>query len=168
MGTQERILLFVILTVLSAVAAYDMIDDYLEGSSSNHIATEGIMFFLSIGGLGLILRELYITKKETEIITRDLEKTESDLLKWRKEAQKYIEGLSLAIERQFARWKFTPAETEIGFLLLKGFSFKEIAKIRKTSERTVRQQSLEIYKKSGLAGRVELSAFFLEDLLPPE
>jgi hypothetical protein len=29
----------------------------------------------------------------------------------------------------------------------------------------VRQQSLAVYRKAGLAGRAELSAFFLEDLL---
>lgn len=67
-----------------------------------------------------------------------------------------------------SHWRFTPAEKEVGLLMLKGFSFKEVAGFRKTSERTARQQSLEIYKKSGLAGRAEFSAFFLEDLLLPK
>jgi hypothetical protein len=31
----------------------------------------------------------------------------------------------------------------------------------------VRQQAIAVYRKSGLAGRAELSAFFLEDLLLP-
>ena len=35
------------------------------------------------------------------------------------------------------------------------------------SERTVRQHAVSVYRKSGLAGRAELSAFFLEDLLLP-
>ena len=35
------------------------------------------------------------------------------------------------------------------------------------SDRTVRQQAVEVYRKSGLSGRAELSAFFLEDLLLP-
>jgi len=35
------------------------------------------------------------------------------------------------------------------------------------SERTVRQHAVAVYRKSGLAGRAELSAFFLEDLLLP-
>ena len=39
--------------------------------------------------------------------------------------------------------------------------------MRETSERTVRQQSLAVYRKAGLTGRAELSAFFLEDLLAP-
>jgi hypothetical protein len=35
-----------------------------------------------------------------------------------------------------------------------------------TTEKTARVQSMAIYSKAGLAGRSELSAFFLEDLLP--
>ena len=36
------------------------------------------------------------------------------------------------------------------------------------TERTVRDQAGAIYRKSGLAGRAELSAYFLEDLLPSQ
>jgi DNA-binding NarL/FixJ family response regulator len=39
--------------------------------------------------------------------------------------------------------------------------------MRQTSERTVRQQALSIYRKSGLTGRSDLAAFFLEDVLLP-
>jgi len=60
----------------------------------------------------------------------------------------------------------TPAEREVGLLLLKGLSHKEAA-TRATSETTIRQQALAIYRKSGLRNRSELSAFFLEDLLLP-
>jgi DNA-binding NarL/FixJ family response regulator len=42
---------------------------------------------------------------------------------------------------------------------------KEIADIRGSNESTVRQQASQIYKKSALGGRMELSAFFLDDLL---
>ena len=73
----------------------------------------------------------------------------------------------MAIERQFERWNLTTAEADIGLLLLKGLSHKEIADLRKTSERTVREQSRALYRKSSLSGRSSLSAFFLEDLLLP-
>jgi DNA-binding NarL/FixJ family response regulator len=35
------------------------------------------------------------------------------------------------------------------------------------SERTVRQHAIAVYSKAKVAGRAELSAFFLEDLLLP-
>ncbi len=52
-------------------------------------------------------------------------------------------------------------------MLLKGLSHKEVAEVRNTSEPTVRQQALVVYRKSGLRNRSDLSAFFLEDLLLP-
>ena len=49
----------------------------------------------------------------------------------------------------------------------KGCGHKEIAQIQQKSERTVRQHAVAVYRKSGLSGRAELAAFFLEDLLLP-
>ena len=69
------------------------------------------------------------------------------------------------IDEQFNTWTFTRSEKEIALLLIKGLSMKEIADIRGSNENTVRQQSSQIYKKSRLSGRMELSAFFLDDLL---
>ena len=86
---------------------------------------------------------------------------------WKKESSELLQGLGIAIDRQFERWSLTKAEAEVGLFLLKGLSHKEIANIRQTSERTVREQSRALYRKSGLTGRSSLSAFFLEDLLLP-
>ena len=68
-----------------------------------------------------------------------------------------------SINDAFDKWKLTAAENEIGWMLLKGLSFREIARARGTSERTVRQQARAIYAKSGLNNRSDLSAYFLED-----
>lgn len=59
------------------------------------------------------------------------------------------------------------AESEVALLILKGLGLGEIAALRSTSERTVRDQARAVYRKSGLANRASLSAFFLEDLLLP-
>ena len=76
-------------------------------------------------------------------------------------------ALAAAIDKQFGRWQLTAAEREIGLLLLKGLSHREVAELRQTSEATVRQQALALYRKAGLRSRSDLSAFFLEDLLAP-
>ena len=45
----------------------------------------------------------------------------------------------------------------------------KVADVRQTTERTVRNQALAIYRKAGVANRAEMAAFFIEDLLePPE
>ena len=93
--------------------------------------------------------------------------TERDRDRWRQRATQLLEGLGVEIDRQFAEWSLSPKEREVALMLLKGYGHKEAAAVLGRSERTVRQQSVSVYKKSGLGGRAELSAFFLEDLLLP-
>ena len=88
---------------------------------------------------------------------------------WRADLADHFQELGAAIQRQFAAWGCTRAEQEVGLLLLKGFSHKEIARFRGASEATIRQQATALYQKAGLSGRAALSAYFLEELLqPPE
>jgi DNA-binding NarL/FixJ family response regulator len=79
----------------------------------------------------------------------------------------HLRELGAGIQRQFQAWGLTAAEQEVGLLLLKGFSHKEIARLRRTSEATIRQQAAAIYQKANLSGRAALAAYFLEDLLAP-
>ncbi len=83
---------------------------------------------------------------------------------WRRQSRRFVEGLSRSIESQFADWRLTAAEADVAGLLLKGASLREIAGLRRTSEATIRQQAQNVYRKSGLGTRSELSAYFLEDL----
>ena len=86
--------------------------------------------------------------------------------KWRSAAQVHIDGLAAAIGQQFAAWRLTAGECDVAILMLKGLSHKEIAKVRNSSDATVRQQAAAIYAKSGLANRAGLAAYFLDDLFP--
>lgn len=69
------------------------------------------------------------------------------------------------MQTQFGQWGLAKSESDIALLLLKGLSFKEMAKIRGSSEKAIRQQASTIYSKSDLKGRNEFSAFFFEALL---
>lgn len=161
----DKMIMALVLGFIAVLTAVDVVFDLLAGGSAEHVAIEIFIFLVSIAGLALIGRE-FVQAKEN--LMQELEQSRQDLKIWKQDAQNYIRGLGEAIDRQMTRWEFTPAEKEIGLLLLKGFSFKEIASIRGASERTTRQQSLSIYRKSGMSGRAEFSAFFLEDLLLPE
>jgi DNA-binding NarL/FixJ family response regulator len=66
---------------------------------------------------------------------------------------------------QFNKWGLSTSEAEVALLLIKGLSMKEIAEVRQVKEKTVRTQSASIYAKSAQAGRHELAAFFIEDLM---
>ena len=72
--------------------------------------------------------------------------------------------VTLHIDAELNRWGLSETEKDIAWLILKGFSFLEVAEMRERSERTIRQQAGAIYAKSGLRSRAELSAYFLEDM----
>ena len=99
-------------------------------------------------------------------LIRDLEAARAEGEAWRREAHLHVAGLGAAIDRQFESWGLTAAEREIGLLMLKGFSHKEISALRGTSDPTVRHQATTIYQKAGVESRTAFCAFFLEDLLP--
>lgn len=157
----------VLLGGVAALLALDVVSDLAAGTQTFHLLLEGAGMALALGGMIWLWRRARAAQREAGAATRDLQAARQDAQRWRQEAQAALAGLGQALDLQFARWEFTAAEKEIALLLLKGLSLKEIAQVRETSERTVRQQTLGIYRKSGVAGRSELAAFFLEDLLLP-
>jgi hypothetical protein len=73
---------------------------------------------------------------------------------WRDETRALLKGLGEAIDRQFLTWKLTGAERDVGLLILKGLSLKEIAAVRVTSERTIRAQARSIWCSESFAESV--------------
>ena len=115
----------------------------------------------------LLTYRVFLVYKNQLALVRDLDVARIQGRQWRDETRALLKGLGEAIDRQFLTWKLTEAERNVGLLILKGMSLKEIAAVRVTSERTIRAQARSIYAKAGLSGRAALSAFFLEDLLAP-
>ena len=113
----------------------------------------------------LLAYRAFLVYKNQRALIRDLDAARIQGRQWRDETRALLKGLGEAIDRQFLTWKLTKAERDVGLLILKGLSLKEIAATRVTSERTIRAQARSIYVKAGLSGRAALSAFFLEDLL---
>ena len=157
-------LLFVAIAVLIGM---DVAADYRSGTEVAHLLTEGLVMALALSGAVGLWRQLRRARRRATQLTVDLATARREAERFRNEARDALRGLGEAIDHQFLRWELTPAEREVGLLLLKGLSHKEVAAARSTSETTIRQQALSIYRKSGLRNRSELSAFFLEDLLLP-
>lgn len=168
MNNRER---WVIITILLGTAIFvgtDLITDASEGVRWWHLATEGFVALAALSGVVFLLRGAFALKRSLAAEVLKSSGLQAEAEQWRRQAKAHIEGLAQEIERQLTEWKLTTSEKEVAFLLLKGLSLKEIAEIRRTSEKTARAQSTAIYEKAGLAGRSELSAFFLEDLLLPQ
>jgi DNA-binding CsgD family transcriptional regulator len=154
--------------VIFILIALDVLGDYAEGIDWAHIAVELTVLLSAVVGLSLLGRAYYQNTQHTlQNLQSDLSTAQEEASRWRAESRDLIQGLSIEIQKQFLRWQLTQAESEIGLLILKGFSHQEIADIRNASERTVREQARALYRKAGLTGKAALSAFFLEDLLLP-
>jgi DNA-binding NarL/FixJ family response regulator len=164
---ETNLMLLVLSGTFVVLVGLDLISDYSEGGSGMHLILEGLLLAISGAVFGWGIKQLSQARQKIESLQIDVEKLDEEKEQWKGETHQLLAGLSVKIEGQFAHWQLTPAETEVGFLLLKGFSLKEIADIRNTKLKTVQQQSQAIYQKTGLASRSELAAFFLEDLLPP-
>lgn len=159
-----------VLLALVLVLVADLIADAV-GTSAVHVAIEVAATGLALAAAVRVWMRWTASRRALERRVRELggqlRIATADAERWRAEAREALEGLGAAIDRQCDRWSLTEAEREVAMLLLKGLSMKEIADARGTVERTARQQALSVYKKAGLGGRAELSAFFLEDLLLP-
>lgn len=175
--TSERPLLTLTLiafTLMAGLAAVDLVSDLREGTTISHVVVEGTILLLGFLGAALVARKLMLVKRlaraasaEASSLAGELAKSAAEAERWRSEARDLMRGLSQAVDEQFDRWQLSPAEKEVGLLLLKGLSHREIAEARSVTEATARQQARAVYKKAGLSGRHDLAAFFLEDLMLP-
>ena len=166
-GVRFRWTVTALLGAIALGGAVDLVLDEPSTIWSLHVLFEVAMLALSLSAVAYLWlgwrdtgRILSHTREELE--TRGVERDA-----WRARAEKVLRGLGEEIDVQLRDWGLTPVERDTALLVLKGYGHKEIATLQGKSDRTVRQHAAAVYRKSGLSGRAELSAFFLEDLLLP-
>lgn len=156
------------LAVLSILASFFVLDiffDLKEGIPLSHIWHEIVLFVLAFSASVWQIKVIISKNAHITSLNAELLETKKSYQDWKLKSQESSHELGRLIDGQFAIWRLSESERDVALLLIKGFSMKEIADFRQTHEKTVRQQSTSIYKKSGLSGRQELAAFFLEDML---
>jgi DNA-binding NarL/FixJ family response regulator len=158
-------LIIVVLLLVIIFNALDIINDIQTESSYWHIVQESVMILLSLGLITTLLVHLKQQKAALQQLSTELKNTEHTLAQADQRMQLARQEYSKLIQQQFADWQLSHSEQDIAWLLLKGLSFNEIAAVRETKEKTVRQQASEIYRKSGVSGRHAFSAWFFEDFL---
>jgi DNA-binding CsgD family transcriptional regulator len=160
----DLVVIVVLLAVVSGGVA-DIILDAPRGLFTVHVALEAGLVLISLGSALYLGRGWYHAQFVLDRVRSDMVAQEADRDAWRARARVLLEGLGAAINERLEAWKLTPVERQTAMLLLKGYSHKQIAYSTHRSERTVRQHAVAIYRKSGLRGRAELAAFFLDGLL---
>lgn len=135
-------------------APRDMVDDVLG------LAFSGVLFIVLVG-------EHRARRRALEQLRGQLDKGRGQLAKIDQKSQKVASQYREVVQRQFDAWSLTASEQDVVIGMLKGLSFREIAELRDTREKTVRQQASSVYRKAGVGSRNELAAWFFEDLLEP-
>ena len=162
----ERFIIASFVTLFGLIGSYDLYEDWKENVSNAHLLIEGtVNLMVLLGGAFLFIRLAASRQRSWKEMRDSYNEAKKSAIGFKSQVEKFKEGVTSGIVNQLKTWKLTPAEQEICLFLLKGFSLQEIADLRQTSERTIRQQASQLYKKTGLNGRTQLSAFFLEDLL---
>ncbi len=155
---------FVLLMTLEIVTETDDV-------SLLDLLVDAVSILLTIGaavGVALLAQRMHAQHEEKIALIRDLDIARTEGAGWRTKVQSHLAGIKAEMDNQFQEWGMTDAEREIGLLMLKGLSRKEVASLRGTTEATVRQQAQSIYSKSSLPGKTAFSAYFLEDLFAPD
>lgn len=163
-NNRETLLVFVFAFVIYASGA-DLLADLAHGANVEHIVKEAIVVSFSIFAVALLLFGLHRQQLEIKSLRQELETVGQHQILPKKYVLEARKTLHNVVVQQFSEWQLTNSEIEVGWLLLKGLSLKEISIVRNTKEKTVRQQASSIYKKSGLNGRHTFSAWFIEDIL---
>jgi DNA-binding CsgD family transcriptional regulator len=165
---QSRPVLAAILLFFAVGFAVDLVLDAPTSWRSAHVMFELALTVLSLSFATWLWLGWRRTARILVETSRSLEAHKAERDAWRDSARVALEGLGRAIDAQFNSWHLTPAEREVALLLLKGHGHKQVAAMTGRSERTVRQHAVAVYEKSGLHGRSELAAFFLDAVLLPD
>ncbi|MDF1589799.1 MAG: LuxR C-terminal-related transcriptional regulator [Gammaproteobacteria bacterium] len=156
---------YTILILVVVSNTLDFIMDFRSDQVAWHLVQEIIIIVMTLGLLFYLYRNQKRKQRDLAQVVNELKKTEQSLEQSNARIRDARKQYSALIHQQFDDWQLSQSQQEIGLLLLKGLSFNEIAAIRQTKEKTVRQQASEIYKKAGVSGRHAFSAWFFEDFL---
>ena len=158
-------LLIVLLFLIMTGSLFDLVVDSAHGASGLHLTVEALTFMVAALVFAWLLNDLRRQRRSLAELRREMSREAGADMPAPPELAETRHRLGHLIQQQFEAWKLTDSEQAVGLLLLKGLTFREIAALRETREKTVRAQASAIYHKAGVGGRHAFSAWFIEDFL---
>jgi DNA-binding NarL/FixJ family response regulator len=140
--------------------AFDVASDIYErviASNAPSLLDLTHLFFEVFSAGALIVAIRILVRQLRWLQVRNARQSES-LSFLRGEMDSFVHG-------KFDEWSLTSAERDIAMYMLKGLSIAEIAAARSTAEGTVKAQSSNIFRKTGVASRMELMSHFMDEFL---
>ena len=148
-------------------SAFEIVSEFAVGETFSEMADDLMRFLLSATVLAVFSYGYRTQQKELRKLRKQLSGFSGGLSRLEPKTERIASQYRSVMQRQFEAWQLTASEQDVVILMLKGLTFREIAELRETREKTVRQQASTIYRKAGVGSRNELAAWFLEDLLTP-
>ena len=164
LSTSDTFILLLTGAVVVASAG-DIVSDLSHGAPLRHVLQEVVLMSLAAVLTLRVFRNVRLQRRQLEYLKKEMAQMGDPARPVSPLIVDARKRLSEAVDAQFKDWQLSPGEREIGVLLIKGLSIKEIAALRETHEKTVRQQASAIYRKAGVSGRHAFAAWFIEDLL---
>jgi len=162
--SKEFVTVLIFILVILASAG-DLASDLMEGVNTAHVIQEAVILSVAILALAWIIHNIREQGEEIKQLNQQLEEARNLPVPSNEKLVVARKTLAEIMAAQFEEWGLSTSEKEVGQLLLKGLSLKEIAMVRGTAEKTIRQQASSIYQKANLPGRHAFSAWFIEDFL---
>lgn len=146
--------IIVMQTACATFFIFDVVIDFTSLDLSNaeklHLAAESIASASLIIAIILEVRVLRSILQRKAHLENQLNRSQQSLYE--------------IVEHQFHNWKLTPAEFDVAMFLFKGFNPPEIARLRGTSEGTVKAQLSAVYRKAEVQNRAELLVSVIDNL----
>lgn len=159
----------VFVIIVFGTSVIEVVSEFMSGETFLTMADDLSGLVISVLVLGGFAYERRIQQRALRDLGHQLNKARGQLAKIDSRSPELASQYRAVMQKQFDAWSLTASEQDVVIGMLKGLTFREIAELRQTREKTVRQQASAVYRKAGVSSRNELTAWFFEDMLdPPE
>ncbi|MCG9714036.1 LuxR C-terminal-related transcriptional regulator [Shewanella insulae] len=162
---KKDLVIIALLVLIMLFKLVDIVADVQLEIPAWHIAQESVLVLLTVIATLYLSRDLVRRSRQVKALAHRLAQADKQIDNLSSQMRTARQEYSQAVASQFDTWGFTKSEQQVAFLILKGLSFKEIAEVRQTKEKTVRQQASTIYGKAEVDGRHTFCAWFMEDFI---
>ena len=163
----RRLVFAVFVLFVFGISAVEIFGEFADGETLGSMADDLSRFAFSAILLAFFVFEYVAQQRALGDLRVQLKQVRGRLAQVDPRSQKLASQYRAVMQKQFDDWLLTTSEQDVVILMLKGLSFREIASLRETQEKTVRQQASSVYRKAGVTSRHELAAWFFEDMLEP-
>ncbi|MEO0444072.1 MAG: hypothetical protein AAFZ92_10095, partial [Pseudomonadota bacterium] len=142
----RRTLFTLFVLFIFGTSILELFTEFAAGETLSAMGDDLSRFALSTVVLLIFIYEHFAQQRILGSLQGQLDKARGRLAEIDNTSPQLASQYRAVMQRQFDAWQLTASEQDVVISLLKGLSFREIAELRKTREKTVRQQASTVYR----------------------